>query len=115
MMIGESVAIIAVLLVVAFMGVRAGRKGIAKIIVPFLAVPVCMLVGEAFLFYFRIGAGISNSHVRLVAAMIGAALGGAASIATARITLPQKARVPFVVGCLIVIVLMALAYVVPIL
>ena len=114
-MVTESIAIIAVLLLMAFMSLRAGKKGGAKIALPFLCLPVSVLAGEVLFFSFYHTLGLRYYTVRLGATLIGVALGGAVCMVVANVSLPKKARAPFIIGSLAVIVLMALAYILPVL
>jgi hypothetical protein len=113
-MIGESIAIIAVLVVTAFTGLRTGKKGLAKITLPFLCMPVCVLLGEALFLYLSRSFGTSYYPVRMSAVLVGASLGGALCVAAGR-AVPSRIRGGFIVICLVFIVLMALAYALPIL
>ncbi|MDR2909399.1 MAG: hypothetical protein LBU86_05915 [Oscillospiraceae bacterium] len=114
-MIGESIAIVVVLLVTAFMGARAGKKELTKLTLPFLCVPACVLTGEMAHYSVHPLATADPDAIRIASALIGAVLGGALCALTAKLILPQKARFAFFTGCLLVVFLMALAYIMPIL
>lgn len=74
-MIGESFAIIAVVLVMAAMGLRAKRKETAILALPFLFVPAAFLVGEALLYTLRSITDLPVSVLRLLAVLVGALAG----------------------------------------
>lgn len=83
-MIGESVAIVVVLLVAGFMSLRRGRKDMAAMTAPFVCIPAFYLLGEAIFFTARRSPEFPLQTQRFAAVILGAVFGVVLSLLIAR-------------------------------
>lgn len=111
-MIGESVAIVIVLLVACLMALRTGRRAMAKMTLPFFSVPLCFLLGEALFYSLRQRPEFPLPAQRVVAVLVGGIAGVISAVLIAnRISKEiSGAKRTYVLFAGVFVVLMVLTY-----
>lgn len=99
-MIGESIAIVIILLLAGAMALRSEKRAMARMTLPFLSIPLLFLLGEGILYSFRQKPGFPLLTVRIGMVILGGGVGIAAAWAIARslakeIKGIQRAYLPF--------------------
>ena len=109
-MVGQSFAIIAVILVMSFMFLRAGRRGGALLTVPLVCVPLFHLAGTAV---HRIPVSKDYATITLLCTIdiIGLAVGIAFCAIVSKGIVMKKMRLVYFVSCTIFLVALTAAYI----
>ena len=109
-MIGESVAILAVILVMMIMALRQGKRPLVILSLPLMIIPAVYLIGEALLWTLRNMTALPISTLRMVAVAVGWAVGTVACILTARALISKRARALYLALALIYMTALSIAY-----